>query len=76
MSTIPLTARESRPEGSVVEVKDAQFGGKRLAIIAGPCAVENEDQVVSTARMVQAAGASLLRGGAYKPRTSPYQLRK
>jgi 3-deoxy-7-phosphoheptulonate synthase len=70
----PLTAREGCPDGTVVEVAGARFGGKRIAVIAGPCAVENEEQVVSTAKMVKAAGAALLRGGAYKPRTSPYQF--
>jgi 3-deoxy-7-phosphoheptulonate synthase len=74
MNGIPLTAREARPEGTLVRVGSAQFGGKRLGVIAGPCAVEDEDQVVSTAKMVKAAGAVLLRGGAYKPRTSPYQF--
>ncbi len=74
MNGIPLTAREARPDGTVVGVGEAHFGGSRLVIIAGPCAVEDEEQVVSTARMVKAAGAALLRGGAYKPRTSPYQF--
>src|SRR5512144_2676998 len=68
MNGIPLTARETRPEGTVVTAASAVFGGKRLAVIAGPCAVESEEQVVSTARLVKAAGAVLLRGGAYKPR--------
>ena len=74
MNGIPLTARETRPEGTIVTAASAVFGGKRLAVIAGPCAVESEEQVVSTARLVKAAGAVLLRGGAYKPRTSPYQF--
>jgi len=74
MNGIPLTARESRPDGTVVSVAGAQFGGKRLGVIAGPCAVEDEQQLVETAKMVKAAGAVLLRGGAYKPRTSPYQF--
>ena len=74
MTSIPLTSREAHPEGTIVSVGSAAFGGKRLVIIAGPCAVEDEEQVVSTARAVKAAGASLLRGGAYKPRTSPYQF--
>ena len=74
MTSIPLTSREARPEGTIVGVGSAAFGGKRLVVIAGPCAVEGEEQVIATARLVKAAGAALLRGGAYKPRTSPYQF--
>ena len=74
MNGIPLTARESRPDGTTVSVGSAQIGGKRLAVIAGPCAVEDEQQLIETAKVVKAAGAVLLRGGAYKPRTSPYQF--
>jgi len=74
VNSIPLTSREAHPDGTTVSVGGAAFGGKRLAVIAGPCAVEDEEQVLSTARLVKAAGASLLRGGAYKPRTSPYQF--
>jgi 3-deoxy-7-phosphoheptulonate synthase len=72
MNGLLLTPRESKPAGTVVTVAGAVFGGRRLAVIAGPCAVENEEQVIATARAVQAAGAVLLRGGAFKPRTSPY----
>jgi 3-deoxy-7-phosphoheptulonate synthase len=71
---IPLVAREVHPEGSVVHVGSAAIGGTKLAIIAGPCSVESEEQILATARAVKAAGATFLRGGAYKPRTSPYSF--
>ena len=71
---IPLVAREVHPEGSVVHVGSASIGGTKLAIIAGPCSVESEEQILATARAVKAAGATFLRGGAYKPRTSPYSF--
>jgi 3-deoxy-7-phosphoheptulonate synthase len=72
MSSIPLTTREARPEGSVIRAGDHEVGGKRLAIMAGPCSVENEEQLLETAREVKKSGADFLRGGAFKPRTSPY----
>jgi len=61
-----------RPEGSVIRVRDFAVGQGNFAIIAGPCTVETEKQVMTTAQLVQAAGATALRGGAFKPRTSPY----
>jgi 3-deoxy-7-phosphoheptulonate synthase len=64
--------RDAVPGGTVVRVRDVEVGGKRVIVIAGPCAVESEEQVVTTAHVVKAAGAVLLRGGAYKPRSSPY----
>jgi 3-deoxy-7-phosphoheptulonate synthase len=72
--TTLITAREQVPEGSMVRVGDVTLGGSRVVVIAGPCSVENEPQVITAARAVKAAGASLLRGGAYKPRTSPYSF--
>jgi 3-deoxy-7-phosphoheptulonate synthase len=71
-TSIRLTVRDAVPDGTIVRVRDVEVGGKRIIVIAGPCAVENENQVVTTARVVKAAGAVLLRGGAYKPRSSPY----
>jgi 3-deoxy-7-phosphoheptulonate synthase len=59
-------------EPSVIEVGSARIGGSRFALIAGPCTVESREQVLETAAAVKAGGAALLRGGAYKPRTSPY----
>src|SRR5258708_1815592 len=66
-------SREWRPHNTVVTIAPGvTFGGKELAIIAGPCSVENEHQIVTAALAVRAAGASALRGGAFKPRSSPY----
>src|SRR5688572_9359630 len=69
---LPRSGRAARPGGSVVRVGNAFFGGSRLALIAGPCAVESRDQTERIARAVVKAGATVLRGGAYKTRTSPY----
>jgi 3-deoxy-7-phosphoheptulonate synthase len=60
------------PDNTIVNVKDRSIGGKKLAIIAGPCSVESEDQILSIANSVKNSGAGFLRGGAFKPRTSPY----
>jgi 3-deoxy-7-phosphoheptulonate synthase len=72
-----LVSREMKPDSTVIEVPlatggKACLGGGRFAVIAGPCAVEGREQILGTARAVAAAGATFLRGGAYKPRTSPY----
>lgn len=67
-----MVSREYQPEPVVVKVGPAQFGGDRVSVIAGPCAVESEEQLREAAQAVKAAGAVVLRGGAYKPRTSPY----
>jgi 3-deoxy-7-phosphoheptulonate synthase len=67
-----LASREFRPADTVVEVAGVPIGGRELIVIAGPCSVESEEQLLQTGRAVKAAGARLLRGGAYKPRTSPY----
>ena len=66
--------RSFHPEDSVIDVSGVKIGGRRLAVIAGPCSVENEKQIVGVAKSVKLAGASLLRGGAFKPRTSPYSF--
>lgn len=60
------------PDDTVIQIGDARIGGKDFAVIAGPCSVESEKQIISIANEVKAHGATLLRGGAYKPRTSPY----
>ncbi len=70
-----LASREFHPGNSVVEVNNIAIGGDEIVVIAGPCAVESEEQLLSTARQVKAAGASILRGGAFKPSTSPYSFR-
>jgi 3-deoxy-7-phosphoheptulonate synthase len=68
-----LVSREARPERTVVRVNDrVSFGGETLAVCAGPCSVESRDQLETTAAAVSQAGANVLRGGAFKPRTSPY----
>jgi 3-deoxy-7-phosphoheptulonate synthase len=67
-----LASREFRQSDSVIQVAGVPIGGRQLAIIAGPCSVESEAQILESARRVKEAGAHLLRGGAYKPRTSPY----
>jgi len=69
-----LAAREARPEGTRVKAGPACFGDGSLTVIAGPCAVEDEETLIETARAARRAGAKLLRGGAYKPRTSPYDF--
>jgi 3-deoxy-7-phosphoheptulonate synthase len=69
-----LTRREARPEGTVVTVRGVEIGGAGIVLMAGPCAVENQRQLMTTARAVKAAGAHVLRGGAFKPRTSPYSF--
>ncbi len=69
-----LASRAFHPEDSVVAVNGHSIGGERLAIIAGPCAVESEEGYLEAARLVKEAGAGFLRGGAFKPRTSPYSF--
>ena len=70
-----LASKEFHPDDTIIRVGDAVIGGPKPVIMAGPCSVEDEEQMVSTAKAVKAAGASVLRGGAYKPRTSPYSFR-
>ena len=69
-----LASRETQPEDTVVVVGNVCIGGHRLVAIAGPCAVESREQLLETAYAVKAAGAGVLRGGAFKPRTSPYDF--
>ena len=64
--------RKFHPDDTIVDVKGVKFGGSHFQIIAGPCSIETEKQVIGIAEAVKAAGASVLRGGAFKPRTSPY----
>ena len=68
-----LAGRAFRPQGSVIEFPNgAKIGGEQVAVIAGPCAIENREQIFEIAKCVKAAGAGFLRGGAFKPRSSPY----
>ena len=67
-------SRKFHPDDTVVEVGGVKIGGGHFAMIAGPCSVESREQIITVARAVQASGAKLLRGGAFKPRTSPYDF--
>jgi len=67
-----LVSREFRQRDSVIQVGETRIGGGHVGLIAGPCSVESREQLLSSARYVKAAGATMLRGGAFKPRTSPY----
>jgi 3-deoxy-7-phosphoheptulonate synthase len=69
-----LVSREVKEEDTIVRVGGVEVGGNAVVAIAGPCSVESREQIVSAARAVKAAGARMLRGGAYKPRTSPYEF--
>jgi 3-deoxy-7-phosphoheptulonate synthase len=69
-----LSSRTFRPENTIVKVNGCGIGGKEVVVMAGPCTIENETQLFETARAVARAGAKVLRGGAYKPRTSPYSF--
>ena len=69
-----LASREFKSFNTTVKVKDVIIGGKEVVVMAGPCVVENEKQIFETAQQVKAAGAKILRGGAFKPRTSPYSF--
>ncbi len=69
-----LVSREFKKENTVVNIEEVKVGGNEIIIMAGPCSVENEKQIISTAEAVKKGGAKILRGGAYKPRTSPYSF--
>jgi 3-deoxy-7-phosphoheptulonate synthase len=73
-STPNLVNRQTSAEDTIINVNGIEIGGNEIVIIAGPCAVENREQLLETARAVRLAGANILRGGAYKPRTSPYSF--
>jgi chorismate mutase / prephenate dehydratase len=71
---VPLVDRRRNPEGTVVEVGPLRFGGSEPVLIGGPCSVESEAMILETAQIVARSGGDMLRGGAYKPRTSPYDF--
>jgi 3-deoxy-7-phosphoheptulonate synthase len=72
-SPYKLAGKGFRPEGTVIEFANGvKIGGEQVVVMAGPCSIENESQILETAKRVKASGASFLRGGAYKPRSSPY----
>jgi 3-deoxy-7-phosphoheptulonate synthase len=70
-----LASREFHPRDTIVKANGVAIGGNEIVVMAGPCAIESEEQLLTTAQAVKAAGATVLRGGAFKPRTSPYQFR-
>ena len=69
-----LVSREAHPENSTIQVREHTIGGSQFHVMAGPCSVQSETQLLKTAEAVKAAGATILRGGAFKPRTSPYEF--
>ncbi len=74
MKPYKLVSREAKSENTVIKVKEFTIGGSEITVIAGPCAVESREQLMETARLVREAGAKAIRGGTYKPRTSPYSF--
>jgi 3-deoxy-7-phosphoheptulonate synthase len=75
LSPFKLVSREFRPEDTVIKITPGvEVGGKKIVVIAGPCSIESRDSFLSIARLVKKAGATILRGGAFKPRTSPYDF--
>jgi len=74
MKPYKLASREFKAENSLVSINGIEIGGRRIVVMAGPCAVENEKQLTEAARAVKESGASILRGGAFKPRTSPFSF--
>ena len=74
MKPYKLASREFKAENSLVSVNGVEIGSERIVVMAGPCAVENEKQLMETAKTVKESGASVLRGGAFKPRTSPFSF--
>lgn len=73
-SSLKMVGRQAHSEGTIVQINGIPIGGPEIVVMAGPCTVENEDQLMATARAVRASGARILRGGAFKPRTSPYSF--
>jgi len=69
-----LVSREAKPDGTVLNIQGIQIGGSEVVVMAGPCAVESREQLLATAKAVKASGARILRGGAFKPRKSPYSF--
>jgi 3-deoxy-7-phosphoheptulonate synthase len=74
ISPYKLASRSFRPEGTIIRVGDVEFGSERVVTMAGPCSVENREQIERSAEQVAKAGARVLRGGAFKPRSSPYSF--
>src|SRR5450432_1778048 len=74
VSPYKLASRAFRPQGTIVKIKDVEIGGGAVVVMAGPCSVENEDQIERSADIVADGGAKVIRGGAFKPRSSPYSF--
>jgi 3-deoxy-7-phosphoheptulonate synthase len=74
ISPYKLASRHFKPAGSVIKIKDVEIGGNQLVVMAGPCSVENRDQIEMSAEIVAKGGAKVIRGGAFKPRSSPYSF--
>src|SRR5579864_2007526 len=74
VSPYKLASRHFRPEGTIVKIRDVEIGNGKVVVMAGPCSVENRDQIEQAAEIVAHAGAQVIRGGAFKPRTSPYSF--
>lgn len=74
LSPFKLASRDFRPQDTIVALNGIKVGGEKVVVMAGPCAVESREQLLETARVVKEAGATVLRGGAFKPRTSPYSF--
>ncbi|MFO7154183.1 MAG: 3-deoxy-7-phosphoheptulonate synthase [Caldicoprobacter oshimai] len=74
VESFKLAGKTFKPEPTVIRIKDVAIGDKKIVIMAGPCAVENYDQIMQTAKFLKSRGVQFLRGGAYKPRTSPYSF--
>ena len=74
LSQFNLVTRKAKQTGTVVEVSGVQIGGRKMIVIAGPCSVESQEQLARIAEAVKSSGANILRGGAFKPRTSPYSF--
>ena len=73
-SPYKLASRSFRPAGTIIRIRDVEIGGDRVVIMAGPCSVESEEQIEKTAEAVARSGATVIRGGAFKPRSSPYSF--
>jgi len=69
-----LASRDFNKENTIIKIDDVEIGGNKIVVMAGPCAVENEEQILSCARLVKKLGGKILRGGAFKPRTSPFSF--
>ena len=74
MAPYKLTSRDAKAEDSIIQIKNVTIGDGKMVYMAGPCAIESREQILETAEQVKVAGASILRGGAFKPRTSPYSF--